>query len=157
MFTKLVTGQLCHARLMEEWRCQDGALLRSGLRPWDSARVFRFDIFSFGFKGPEDEAGILRSRDEVTKLITQEIDGGVSPNRIVIGGFSQGGAMSLTIGLTTKHKLAGLTALSGWFPIREKVKDVSVGTLVLVIEKFDTPLIAARTACNHGSYLLGTR
>ena len=113
VFTKLVIGQLCRARLMVEWRCQDGALLRPGLRPWNPTRVFRFDIFSFGFKGPEDEDGILRSRDEVTKLITQEIDGGVSPNRIVIGGFSQGGAMSLAIGLTTKHKLAGLTALSG--------------------------------------------
>jgi len=81
-----------------------------------------FDILSFGFKGPEDETGILQSRDEVNKLIAQEVDEGLPPNRIVVGGFSQGGAVALATGLTAELKLAGLTVLSGWFPIREKVK-----------------------------------
>jgi len=83
-----------------------------------------FDIFSFGFKGPEDESGILQSRDEINKVITQEISGGVPPNRIVVGGFSQGGAMTLATGLTTQHKLAGLAVLSGWFPIKFKIKEL---------------------------------
>ena len=86
--------------------------------------VIRFDIFSFGFEGPEDEFGVLQSRDEVNKLIAQEINDGLSPNRIVVGGFSQGGAMALATGLTTQHKLAGLAVLSGWFPIRHKIKEV---------------------------------
>jgi len=83
-----------------------------------------FDILSFGFKGPEDETGILASRDKMNELIKQEIDDGVPADRIIVGGFSQGGAMSLATGLTTEHKLAGLTVLSGWFPIREKLKDL---------------------------------
>jgi len=83
-----------------------------------------FDIFSFGFKGSEDEPGVLRSRDEVYKLIAQEINEGIPSNRIVVGGFSQGGAMALATGLTAKHKLAGLTILSGWFPIRYKIKEL---------------------------------
>jgi len=83
-----------------------------------------FDIFSFGFKGPEDEAGMLKTRDEVNKLITQEINDDVPPSRIVVGGFSQGGAMTLATGLTTQHKLAGLAVLSGWFPIRLKIKEL---------------------------------
>ncbi|KAF9651266.1 Phospholipase/carboxylesterase [Thelephora ganbajun] len=81
-----------------------------------------FDIFSFGFKGPEDETGILHSRDKVNTLIEQEIESGLSADRIVVGGFSQGAAMTLATGLTTEHKLAGLTVLSGWFPIREQIK-----------------------------------
>lgn len=81
-----------------------------------------FDIFSFGFKGAEDEVGILRSRDEVEKLITQEVDAGLPANRIVISGFSQGGAITLATGLTTPRQLAGLTVLSGWLPIKDKIK-----------------------------------
>ena len=97
---------------------------RSGSHPWNSTRAFRFDVFNFDFKGPEDESGILQSRDEVNKLIAQEIKDGIPPNRIVLGGFSQGAAMTLVIGLTTPHKLAGLTVLSGRLPIGEKVKEV---------------------------------
>ena len=119
--------------------------------------MFRFDIFSFGFKGPEDESGILQSRDEINKLITQEISDAVPQNRIVVGGFSQGGAMSLATGLTTEHKLAGLAVLSGWFPIRYKVKEVRVGGPVLVVKSFDTSLVDSRIACNNCSHLLGTR
>jgi len=83
-----------------------------------------FDILSFEFEGPEDETGILKSRDEVTRLIDQEVKDGTPANRIVVGGFSQGGAMSLATGLTTEHDLAGITVLSGWFAIKEKVKDL---------------------------------
>jgi len=83
-----------------------------------------FDIFSFGFKGPEDETGILRSKEEVNELIKKEVTEGIPTNRIVLGGFSQGAAMTLVTGLTTQHQLAGLTVLSGWFAIKEKVKEL---------------------------------
>ncbi|KAF9780322.1 Phospholipase/carboxylesterase [Thelephora terrestris] len=83
-----------------------------------------FDILSFDFKGPEDETGILYSRDAFNNLIEQEIKEGIPADRIVIGGFSQGAAMTLVTGLTTPHKLAGLTILSGWFAIRGKVKEL---------------------------------
>jgi len=60
--------------------------------------------------------------DKVRKLIEQEITEGVPSNRIVVGGFSQGGAMALATGLTASQKLAGITVLSGWFSIREEIK-----------------------------------
>jgi len=63
--------------------------------------------------------------------------------------------MSLAIGLTTEHKLGGLTVLSGWLPIKEKVKDVCMYSLVLVAERFDVTLAASQIACNHCSNLLG--
>lgn len=119
---------------MEGCGCQDGTLLQSGSCLRNSVCVDRFDVFNFEFKGPEDESGILQSRDEVNKLIEQEIKDGVPPNRIVVGGFSQGATMTLVVGLTTKHKLAGLTVLSGRLPIREKIKEVRMGNLTLVVE-----------------------
>lgn len=137
-----------HARMV-------GRLGRSN--PLDSSRGCRFDIFSFGFKGPEDEAGILKSRDEVNKLIEEEVAEGLPAERIVLGGFSQGGSMTLVTGLTTPRRLAGLTVLSGWFAIREKVKTVCMGNLAPVTEKFDMLLVASRVACNRCSHLLGTR
>lgn len=61
----------------------------------------------------EDEAGIKRSMEYFHGLIKQEMDKGIPSNRIVIGGFSQGGAMSLLSGLTSPNKLGGI--FGQWF------------------------------------------
>ncbi|TRM67875.1 Phospholipase/Carboxylesterase-domain-containing protein [Schizophyllum amplum] len=81
-----------------------------------------FDILSFGFKGDEDENGMLRTVHLLNQIITAEVDAGIPPSRIVLGGFSQGGAMTLLTGLTTERRLAGLAVLSGWLPMSQKVK-----------------------------------
>ncbi|KAI1328643.1 Phospholipase/carboxylesterase/thioesterase [Xylariaceae sp. FL0255] len=72
----------------------------------------------------QDEAGMLKARDYVNTLIQEEIDAGIPANRIVLGGFSQGGAMSLLSGLTAKVKLAGIVGLSCWLPIDAKFPDL---------------------------------
>ena len=86
----------------------------------------RFDIFSFDFKGPEDEKGMLNTVHSLNQLITAEVDGGIPADRIVIGGFSQGGAMSLLTAGTSERKLAGAAILSAWLPLRQKFKAVRV-------------------------------
>ena len=58
----------------------------------------------------------------MTKLITDEIDAGVPSERIVLGGFSQGGAVSLFTGVTTPHKLAGIFGLSCYLVLADKIK-----------------------------------
>jgi lysophospholipase-1 len=85
----------------------------------------RFDIISFGFTDNEDESGMLAAARSINQLITTEVDGGLDPSRIVLGGFSQGGTMSLLTGLTGERKLGGLVILSGWLPLRHKFKAVS--------------------------------
>ena len=85
----------------------------------------RFDIYSFGFTGNEDESGMLEAARSINQLITTEVDEGLDPSRIVLGGFSQGGTMSLLTGLTGERKLGGLVVLSGWLPLRNKFKAVS--------------------------------
>jgi predicted esterase len=72
----------------------------------------------------EDETGIKRSCDYFHSLIDSEIAKGIPANRIVIGGFSQGGAMSLLSGLTYKNKLGGIFSLSAYLLLHKKFPDL---------------------------------
>ena len=88
----------------------------------------RFDIFSFDLnpEGPEDEEGMLNTVHSLNQLITAEVDGSIPEDRIVIGGFSQGGTISLLTAGTSERKLAGAAVLSGRLVLRKKFKDVRV-------------------------------
>lgn len=84
----------------------------------------RFDIIDFSGKSREDEEGMLKVASSLNAIISEEIDNGIAASRIVLGGFSQGGAMSLLTGLTSERKLGGLAILSGWLPLQNKLKAV---------------------------------
>lgn len=85
-----------------------------------------FDIRSFGdFNAREDEEGFAESANQIDDIISDEVQAGIDPSRIVLTGFSQGGAMSLLTGLTKSRKLAGIAVLSGWLPLREKFKEMA--------------------------------
>ncbi|KAG0703918.1 Phospholipase/carboxylesterase/thioesterase [Suillus ampliporus] len=79
------------------------------------------------------DEGIIKSVMLLDAFIQFEIDSGIPEERIVLGGFSQGGAISLITGLggsqwrgtsDTKDgwKLGGVICLGGWLPMREKYK-----------------------------------
>ena len=55
-----------------------------------------------------------RSAQEIDALIDRELERGVPISRIVLGGFSQGGVMSLFAGLRRRDRLAGIVCLSGY-------------------------------------------
>jgi phospholipase/carboxylesterase len=65
----------------------------------------------------QDEAGIRESARTVEALLAAEIAAGVPAGRIVIAGFSQGGAITLHTGVRHGQKLAGLLALSTYLPL----------------------------------------
>ena len=67
-----------------------------------------FDLMSLDPSGPEDEKGIEKSKTNIAKLIDEEINNGIDPSRIAIGGFSQGGALAIYTGLTGKHSASSL-------------------------------------------------
>lgn len=71
----------------------------------------------------QDEPGILRSRDYFNTLIKQEMDKGIKPSRIVLGGFSQGGAMSLFTGITGREKIGGVFGLSCYLLLSDRIKN----------------------------------
>lgn len=86
-----------------------------------------YDIRSFGPERGEDDAGIRESEAVVRNIIEQELAAGLSADRIVIAGFSQGGAMALHSGLRYPQRLAGVIALSGYLPLRATVaKEVAI-------------------------------
>jgi len=68
-----------------------------------------------------DIGGIRRSSQQVIDLIEAEITAGVNPSKIVLVGFSQGGAIALFSGLTGPHPIAGILALSTYLPSEEVV------------------------------------
>ncbi|XP_061424906.1 acyl-protein thioesterase 1-like [Lethenteron reissneri] len=78
-----------------------------------------FDIIGLSPDATEDEDGIKRAAETVRGLIEQEIKAGIPSHRIVLAGFSQGGALSLYTALTSRHKLGGVVALSCWLPLRD--------------------------------------
>jgi phospholipase/carboxylesterase len=67
--------------------------------------------------GREDEAGIRESQALLEALIARERRRGVAAQRIVLAGFSQGGAVALHTGLRHGERLAGILALSTYLPL----------------------------------------
>lgn len=65
----------------------------------------------------EDEAGIRSSEADLCRLIAREIDRGIPSRRIVLAGFSQGGAIVLQTGLRYLEPLGGIIALSTYLPL----------------------------------------
>jgi phospholipase/carboxylesterase len=81
-----------------------------------------YDIFRLG-GGPEDEAGIRASQALLEKLVADEKQKGIAAARIVIAGFSQGGAIALQAALRYPERLAGVLALSTYLPLSNQLKD----------------------------------
>lgn len=75
----------------------------------------------------EDEAGITRSQKVFHNLIAEEVKSGIPAERIVLGGFSQGGAMSLLAGLTCSSKLGGIFGLSCYLLLQNKLQEMIPG------------------------------
>jgi phospholipase/carboxylesterase len=76
-----------------------------------------FDIVKIGMHQPRDKAGMQAACRMLEALIAKETARGIPPARIVLAGFSQGGAVALYTGLQHREKLAGIMALSTYLPL----------------------------------------
>ena len=76
-----------------------------------------YDIRATDFSRGEDSEGIRESEQQLQALIRREVDNGIPPERIVLAGFSQGGAIVLHTGLRYPQPLAGILALSSYLPL----------------------------------------
>ena len=85
-----------------------------------------YDIISLDRNGPVDAAGINESSALLESLIAREERRGINPGRIVLAGFSQGGAIAINTVLRSGRKLAGLMALSTWLALPETLQADSV-------------------------------
>lgn len=80
-----------------------------------------YDIRGVDFHVRHDERGIRRSAAQLVRLIEREHARGVPAERIVLAGFSQGGAIALHVALRHPARLAGLVALSTYLVLPEAV------------------------------------
>ena len=76
-----------------------------------------YDIRGSGLDADEDASGLSQSSRMVDDLIAHELSRGVMSSRIIVAGFSQGGALALYAGLTSGRVLGGIMALSAYLPL----------------------------------------
>jgi phospholipase/carboxylesterase len=74
-----------------------------------------YDITEMSIGHKADIQGLLQSADAIRALVDREGERGIDSRRIVIAGFSQGGAVGYQVALTYPEPLAGLLALSAYF------------------------------------------
>lgn len=77
-----------------------------------------YDILSLTPQGRDDEAGIRESAQRLVAYITRERLAGIDSRRILLAGFSQGGAIVLHTGLRHDEPLGGVLALSTYLPLQ---------------------------------------
>ena len=100
-----------------------------------------YDLFGLGSSHPQDAAGIAKTQAYIESLITHENQRGIAYERIVLAGFSQGGAIALNTAARQQQALAGVLALSTYLPLHEKLaSDKTAASL-------NTPIFMA-----HGTY-----
>ena len=76
-----------------------------------------YDIKGLDRHAAEDVAGFREADAQVRQLIAREAERGIPANRVVLAGFSQGGAVSLYTAPRLSEKLAGVMALSCYLPV----------------------------------------
>jgi phospholipase/carboxylesterase len=80
-----------------------------------------YDVRPAGGERCEDEAGVRDAQRRIEALIARERLRSIPPGRIVLAGFSQGGAMALQTGLRHPERLAGILALSCFLPLADSL------------------------------------
>ena len=80
-----------------------------------------YDVLSTEFGNAEDGSGIRQSEQQLLALIASEVANGIPAERIVLAGFSQGGAMALHTGVRYPRAFAGILALSCYLPLAESL------------------------------------
>ncbi len=80
-----------------------------------------YDILDMGLDRKIDHAQIQESADAVVEIIEREMLRGISSNRIIIAGFSQGGAVGYEVALSYPHTLAGFIAMSTYFATADNI------------------------------------
>lgn len=81
-----------------------------------------FDIIGLNIDSPEDHDGIVQASQQCHLLIEQQQRDGISADQIILGGFSQGGAIALYSGLHYSKRLSGIVALSSYLPLAKQLE-----------------------------------
>ena len=80
-----------------------------------------YDISMGELQRKPDEAGVRQSQAAIEQLIAREIERGIATDKIILAGFSQGGAIALQTGLRSRHALGGIMALSTYLTLEDSL------------------------------------
>jgi phospholipase/carboxylesterase len=109
-----------------------------------------YDVTGLEANRKEDLEGLQASSELVTALIHQEVARGIPANQILLGGFSQGGALSLYLGLRYPNRLAGIVALSAYLPATSRISvecsEVNQNTRVFMGHGVRDPMVSLQSA-----------
>lgn len=109
-----------------------------------------YDIISLDKHAAQDEAGIIAMQAEINAMIAQEVARGIPAQRIVLAGFSQGGAMALVTASRHPARLAGVLALSTYLPLAAQhptqVNPANQHTPIWMAHGLDDSVITLATA-----------
>lgn len=104
-----------------------------------------YDIKHTDIGYEQDEHGIVESARQIQMLIDREEMHGIAAKRIILAGFSQGGAMALHVGMRQNEALAGVLGLSCYLPLAEKAKKeaskVSLNTPIMMMHGVHDPIV----------------
>jgi len=104
-----------------------------------------FDIRTADIGAEVDEKGIRAAAELVNDLIDGEIDNGIAPERIVLAGFSQGGAIVLQAGLRYPKQLGGIIAMSTFLPMADSLEneksDANAAIPILLAHGSEDPVV----------------
>ena len=127
------------------------------MRAWYDIRNFSADELGGGDRA--DSAGVFESVAQVEALVAREAARGIPPGRVVLAGFSQGGAVALAAGLRRTEPLAGVVALSTYLPMAPRAnEDLGPGALrqpVFMAHGSDDPVVPV-AAGEHSRRVLET-
>jgi len=79
-----------------------------------------YDITNLDLARRADESGVAESIVQVEALVAREAERGIPAHRLILAGFSQGGAITLAAGLLRATPFAGLVALSTYLPMHDR-------------------------------------
>jgi len=82
-----------------------------------------YDVRNTDLRSEEDAASINDSATIIEQYIATEVNAGIHSEKIVLAGFSQGGAMALHTGLRQESRLGGILVLSGYLPLPERFRE----------------------------------
>ena len=82
-----------------------------------------YDIIGLQPDSPQDEAGINGMQETINSMIEAEIARGIPSHRILLAGFSQGGAIALHTATRFNQPLAGVLALSTYLPLKNQLQE----------------------------------
>jgi len=102
-----------------------------------------YDILEMSIDRNVDEEQLKNSADLIDRLVDQEVARGITSERIILAGFSQGGAVGYQLALSSERRLGGLMALSTYFATKDNIEfsSVNAGLPIAIFHGSHDPVV----------------